>query len=753
MTEPGSGLADRFRALSTLGLPRRRQIPFVPQTAATDCGAACLAMSLGLHGRVVTLEEVRKVTGLGRHGIDARTLLQAAEHFGLRARGVQVQGPQELRYLDPGSILHWQFRHFVVLERATARGAWVVDPGFGRRFVTRAELGRALTGVALVLEPEEGFAGGGGRPPLARRYLQQVLGHSGLLSRVLVSSLTLQLMALTVPVLTGVLIDRVIPRADLPLLWLLAAGAATLVGFQLLAALIRGHLLVALRTRLDARLTLEFLDHLVHLPYLFFQQRSAGDLLMRLSSNATIREVLTSTVLSAALDGFMVLSYLALLLVADPRLGLLVAGLAAVRIAILLGAHRPRRRLTAEALETQAAAQSYQVQILAGIEAIKASGSESRAVDSWSHLFVRVLNVSLSRGRLDAFVNSLLDALALASPLAILLYGGTRVMSGDLSLGTMLSLAALAGGFLAPLSTLVGNATQFQLLGSYFERMDDVLATAREPLGAERARPSSFAGRVELREASFRYGPLVPLAIDRVSLEVEPGQLIAVVGFSGSGKSTLAGMLAGLLPPEAGEILYDGRRLAQLPVEWLRRQLAYVPQRPYLFATSIRANIALADPGLPLARIVEAAKLAEIDEEISALPMGYETVLADGGTSLSGGQQQRIALARALVRRPKVVILDEATSALDTVTERKIQDNLAGLRATRIVAAHRLSTIRHADCIVVLDRGRVVDAGTHDELLARPGRYRELVAAQLERETTSSPAEEAWRGTPLELLR
>jgi ABC-type bacteriocin/lantibiotic exporter with double-glycine peptidase domain len=463
---------------------------------------------------------------------------------------------------------------------------------------------------------------------------------------------------------------------------------------------------------------------------------------MRLSSNTTIREILTSTVLSGALDGMMVVFYLALLLIADFRLGFLVAGLAVVRITVLAAALRRRRRLMSESLEAQAASSSYQVQMLSGIEALKACGAEQRAVDTWSHLFVRELNVSLSRGRLDVFVNSILDAISLGSPLAILLYGGSRVMSGDLTLGTMLSLAALASGFLAPLSTLVANASQFQLLGSYLERLEDVLSTPAENQGRDRPEPATFSGRITLQQVSFRYGPLVPPALSDATVEVEPGQLIAVVGTSGSGKSTLAGLVAGLLEPDSGRVLYDGRPIEQLPREWLRRHMAYVPQLSYLFGTSIRANIALSDPSLPLSRVIEAAKLAEIHEDISAMPMGYDSILADGGASLSGGQKQRIALARALVRRPRVLILDEATSALDAITEQRVQQNLQRLRTTRIVAAHRLSTIRRADRILVLEHGRILDSGTHDELLARPGVYRDLVAAQLEGTRAGEPVEE-----------
>ncbi len=725
--EPAADEPVDFPALARLQR-RGRRVPYVAQMEAADCGAACLSMVIRYWGKDLRLDAVRSAVGSGRDGVDMQQILRGAEELGLRGRGLRLE-VEDLRHLPPATILHWEFNHFVVFERVVRGGVVIVDPGHGRRTVPMARFRKSFTGVALVLEPASPLAAEKLTGGSLSRYTKMIFAQKGLLARVLTVSVALRVLALAMPVLTGMVVDRVVPRADRDLMTIVAVGLGGVLLVLLLSNLIRAHLLLELRTRLDTRMTLGFLDHMVSLPYAFFQHRSTGDLMMRVSGNTAIRERLTTALLASLLDGTLVILYLVLAFLLAPELALVALGLGAVQVLVWVSARRRVRELMSQDLESQARASSYLVQMLAGIESLKVAGAERRAVQHWSNLYVDELNVALTRGRLDAVIGALRSVLTAAGPMLLLGYGALLVLDGKISLGTMLAVNGMALGFLTPLDVLVESALSVSTLGSYIDRIEDVLAAEPEQVDGGMV-PPKLSGQIEVRELSFRYGPNAPLVVKDVSLTVPQGAMVAVVGRSGSGKSTFAKLLLGLYRPTEGRILYDGHSLAELELRALRRQLGIVPQHPYIFAGSVRDNIALGDPSTPYEKVMTAARRACIHDDVRAMGMGYDTPIADGGATLSGGQRQRLALARALLNDPAILLLDEATSSLDATTERAVMDSLAALQCTRIVIAHRLSTIVNADMIVVMDQGAIVEVGTHGELMARGGAYHDLVAGQ-----------------------
>ncbi|MET0387231.1 MAG: peptidase domain-containing ABC transporter [Polyangiales bacterium] len=712
--------------------PRAGAVEFIAQLTPSDCGAACLAAILAFHGKHVPLHEVRTMLGGGRNGVTARQLLRAGRSFGLSARGVQVE-PDSLRYLPSGSILHWDLSHFVVYERSDAKHLYVMDPAVGRRRLPTDEAAKSLSGVALVFEPSSSFQP---RKPAhagrLRRYAGWVFSVRGVWGRILGTSFFLQLLALSMPGLMALLVDKVVPRHDLQLLYLIGAGGLILSGFYFLSTLLRSRLLLELRTKLEARMSFDFVEHMFALPYAFFQQRTTGDLMMRLSSQAAIRELLTTGALSALLDGTLVSLYFVLLLGAAPSLAIVAAVFVLLEITIYMLGGRKSGQLIVEGLAAQSRLEAYQVEMLSGIETLKSMGATDRSLSRWSDLYVASLNRAIAHGQLDGTFQSLLGVLRFCGPVCLMLTGAYKVLDGSLSLGAMLGLSALGGGFLEPVANLVGTALKLTQLRGYMERIEDVLETPPEAEGGKIARDhGQLSGAISVKSLSFKYPSEVEPTLDDVSFEVAPGQCVAIVGASGSGKSTLARLLAGLYQPAGGAIAFDGRDLRSWNLSVLRERLGIVTQDTRLFSGTIRDNVALFDPRYLASEIERACQVACLHDAVALMPMGYDTVLADGGSSLSGGQRQRLSLARALVRRPNVLILDEATSALDAVTERAVHEQLSKLQCTRVIVAHRLSTVVAADAIVVLDKGKVVDVGRHRDLVVRCRSYRELVRSQI----------------------
>jgi len=691
-------------------------------------------MVLAAYGVHDAASECRELCDADRNGTRFRTLIAAADRFGIAARAYRVR-PESFDSVALPAIAHWQIRHFVVVERWGPRRVTIVDPATGRRTLARDEFTASYAGTVLTLEPRgDVVRQSKSRLPLWAWYLAAMFRDQSAqlaLAQIVVASVLLQAAGLAGPLFTKLVVDAGTRDASVSL-GLMAAAMTVVVLGKSITTFVRSLVMTRLQARLDARLTQGFFEHLLALPYRFFQGKTSGDLLMRLSSNTMIREILTTQLLSFVLDGPLSALFLVIMFVVSPELAMLAAGLALGQAALAFASLRPLRDLAQRTVVAKTDEQSCLVELMKGIAYIKASAGEQRAYDRWAELFGRQLGVSVERSYLTAKFDFALGLARAASPLVLLWYGAYLVAHGSMPLGTMLALTALATSFLMPVTSLVQSTQQLQLLDAYVERLTDVLDAERErrPDVSQRVRATRLAGRIDVRGLSYRFSADGAPIVDDVSFSVTPGQKLGIVGPTGSGKSTILMLLLGLYQPTAGEVLYDGIPLSELDPRDVRRWCGVVLQDSTAFAGSLKTNILLNTPAASAEQIDAAAEIAGLANAIRRLPMTYETRVAEGGSNLSGGQRQQLAIARAVAPRPSILLLDEASSHLDVAAEAELNAHLERLRCTRIVIAHRLSAVRTADQILVLRHGRVAERGTHDQLLGQRGIYAELAAAQ-----------------------
>ncbi|MGW4674126.1 NHLP family bacteriocin export ABC transporter peptidase/permease/ATPase subunit [Streptomyces sp. NPDC004324] len=712
---------------------RTVRTPTVLQMEAVECGAASLAMVLGHHGRYIPLEELRIACGVSRDGSRASNLLKAARSYGLTAKGMQMD-TAALADVQAPAILFWEFNHYVVYDgmgrRLGRRGVYINDPGKGRRFVPMEDFDTSFTGVVLVMEPGPGFRTGGRRPGVLGAMPARLRGTSGTMPAAVLASLLLVAVGAAVPALSRTYIDTYLIGGQTSLLGVLFASMGACVVLTVLLTWLQQANLLHGRIVSSTLSSARFLRHLLRLPVTFFSQRSPADLVQRLQSNDAVAETLARDLAAAGVDAVVVVLYAVLLYTYDPQLtavgiGVALLNIVAMRVVIRLRATRTAKLRADSARLTNTAYTGLQL-----IETMKATGGEDGYFRKWAGQHATTLEEQQRLGVPSAWLGVVAPTLATLNSALILWIGGLRAMEGHISVGLLVAFQALVTRFTAPLTRLNGVAGRIQDFAADVARLKDVESFRADPLYERSGTGDStrrLHGHVELENITFGYSPLDKPLLTGFSLTVGPGRQVALVGGSGSGKSTVSRLISGLYTPWEGTIRIDGQRLEDIPRGALAASVSFVDQDVFLFEGTVRDNVALWDPSIPDEAVVTALQDAALYDIVVRRPGGIHSRVEQDGRNFSGGQRQRLEIARALVRRPSILVLDEVTSALDAETEQTVIDNLRKRGCACVVIAHRLSTVRDSDEIVVLQHGTIVERGRHDALVAAGGPYAELV--------------------------
>jgi NHLM bacteriocin system ABC transporter peptidase/ATP-binding protein len=714
---------------------KRVRTPTRLQMEATECGAASLAIVLEYLGSFVPLSKLREECGVSRDGSKASNVLKAARKYHLEAKGFRKE-PHEVASLPLPAIVHWNFNHFLVVEGFERGRVYLNDPASGPTSVTQEEFDLAFTGVVLSFKPTEAYKPSGRRPSMLAMLRRRLDGSRDALVFIALAGICLLLPGLVVPVFGMVFVDEVLVGGQSSLLPALLLAMAITAGLRAALTYLQRSALLKLVSRLGVKMSSGFLWHALRLPVGFYLARSPGDLADRVHANDSVAQMLSGRISGIVLDLVLVLFYAAFMLYLDPWLTLIGFATAAGHLLLLRGAERMRTDLSRRVGQQAGKLAGVESGGLQMIETIKGTGSESEFFAQWAGYQAKVVVAQQDLARRDQLLLTCTDLLGRLNALLVLSIGALRVMDGHMSLGMLVAFQTLMMSFIQPIESLSQVGAGLQQLRGDLERLDDVLGhevdevvragETADALDAD-GQARRLTGALELRAVTFGYLPFSPALVTDLSLKIAPGQRVALVGGSGSGKSTVARLVTALYAPWEGEILFDGRRREALPRAALTSSVAIVDQEVTLFEGSVRENLTLWDDTVPEADVVQAAKDACIHDDIAKLPGGYDGKVLEGGSNFSGGQRQRLEIARALVRQPALVVLDEATSALDPETEQRVDANLRRRGCSCLIIAHRLSTIRDSDEIIVLERGRVVQRGSHEDLLAQGGIYQELI--------------------------
>ena len=712
------------------------RLPVVRQQSMMDCGAACLATICRYDGKYININKVRKLAYVDTNGASMLNLLRAANTLGYQTTPMLEIYDNLVENRRP-AIVNWRGYHWIVVYQATGNQVRVADPAEGLITMPKAEFVEGWTRYTLHLKPTDKFKELEESKPTLEQFKPYVKPYSRLLWEIALASLVVQIFSMFLPIFTKFILDEVIVKQNQQWLIYSLVAISAIVILNLSISFVRQQLLLFVSLKATLLMVTDFYKHILALPLPFFEARKVGDITSRFQENQKITNFLTDIGLQTFLNAFSAVLYLGIMFYFNVPLTLVACFFLVLHIVNVYLITPRLQRTYREVFQKGAEAESFLIESLSGQSTIKTLGIEHLTRWQAENLYVRFTNAYLKTINLG-IISSLSSGLVVnLSDTAVLFYGAVMVLQNQLTIGELVAFTVLTQGLSQPMTQLVGVWDVFQETLNAVERLNDVFETKPElnlTAAKERIKLPRLRGHIRLENLTFRYqSESKNNILQNINLEIKPGQRIAFVGRSGSGKSTLIKLLLGFYSPSFGKIYADGFDISDVWLPSLRQQIGVVPQQSYLFKGTIRENIAKGKPEATLQEIVEAAKWANAHEFISNFPQGYNTILEEQGSNISGGQRQRIAIARALVRKPQILILDEATSALDNESENLVLNNIEKVfsNQTILIIAHRLSTVRNADKIVVIDRGNVLEQGTHERLIAKKGFYYYLSTQQL----------------------
>ena len=720
----------------------------IKQHDITDCGAACLATICKQNGYKIGITRIREAAGTDKQGTNAYGVIKAAEQLGFSAKG--VKGNKEAFFSEfplpciAHMIVDGNLLHYVVIHKITKKQVIIADPGVGIVKLTPEEFFGEVheerkppkyqwSGVLILLIKNETFKRGDESKGLFSRFFHLMIPQKKLLLHIFVASLIYTILGILGAFYFKELIDSVLPDGLQKTLMTLSVGVILLNVFKVILNAFRSHLLLCLSQKLDIALLLGYYRHVMELPMNFFGTRKVGEIISRFNDAGKVRDAISSATLTIMIDTLMALAGAIILYIQNAKLFGIAVIIVILYLIIVVSFNKWYEKLNRKQMEENAQLTSYMMESLNGIQTVKAYNAERKTNRETEVRFVKLLRSIFELSCVSNLQSSLKVFIELVGGIIILWVGGVSVIKGEMTIGSLITFDSLLAYFLEPVKNLINLQPQMQTAVVAADRLGEILDLESEKTESEyrKMSPESLAGDIEIKNLFFRYGTR-KLVLEDINLKIEKGQKIAFVGESGSGKTTLSKLLLHLYAAESGDILISGNNIEDIKLECLRKKIAYIPQETFLFSGTIFENLTLGMDEATMDDIIEASKMAQANDFISELPLRYETRLEENGANLSGGQRQRLAIARAMLKKPDILILDEATSNLDAVTERALDRTIHEFAKdmTTIFITHRLNVIKNCDRIYVMDKGKIVEQGTHRELIALGGKYAYLVKQQ-----------------------